>query len=45
MWWYTHIILTTWEAETGGLQLEASLGKKLAETLSEKQARHGGAQL
>jgi hypothetical protein len=35
------IILATWEAEIVGLQFEASPGKKLSETLSEKQAQYG----
>jgi hypothetical protein len=41
--WLISKIPVTCKAEIGGSSLEASLGKKISKTLSQKQARHGGA--
>jgi hypothetical protein len=38
IWWHTFMVLATWKAEVGGLQSEASPGKK-HKTLPEKQTK------
>jgi hypothetical protein len=35
-WWFTPVILVTWEAESGGLKFEASLDKQFARPPSPK---------